>query len=188
MEDGPLWAIQALAMVSLVSFVAAIMIAVILVARGSRGAGARTRRPASGNDAARDAATLARINAKLTAREGARPVRPGTRPEPIEDPRFDPGPRRTRAIGDWDIVYVDRDGVITERRIAVRGLYGVPYPRYARAWCHLRRETRHFRLDRIDRATDVMTGAPVPVTAHLLDWVVTRWGAHVLTAPHDREE
>lgn len=84
---------------------------------------------------------------------------------------FDPGPLIRRVNEDWNIVYKDRNGERTSRNISVKALYGDTYPKYAEAYCHLRREVRHFNLYNVMTATDVESGLPVPVTYHLLNWL-----------------
>lgn len=89
---------------------------------------------------------------------------------PVET--FDPGPIIADDLSlDWDIRYIDRDGVVTDRRITVNSLHGSKHPRWATAFCHLRRDIRHFNLYNVDTAVDVDTGENIPVTYHLLDWI-----------------
>ncbi len=78
---------------------------------------------------------------------------------------------------DWDITYEDRNGEITERRITVKSLHGERhYPKYAFAYCHLRKEPRHFNLYNIHEAYIGDTYQEVPVTYHLLDWIDDQLG------------
>lgn len=58
----------------------------------------------------------------------------------------------------YDIKYIDRDGVVTDRRIAVRGHFTRAGVVYVAAYCFLRRDYRHFRANRIDRMVDCSSG------------------------------
>ncbi len=88
---------------------------------------------------------------------------------------FDPGPMLADGLAlEWDIVYRNREGQQSERRITVKSLYGNRYPKYVLAYCHLRREDRHFNLYNCIEARDVNTGDVVPVTNHLLKWLAGR--------------
>lgn len=113
------------------------------------------------------------------------PVFQQQEPEPIFPPEtdptqalaqevkpFDPGPLiRDNINSEWDIEYVDRDGVVTSRRITVKALYGKKYPKFAKAWCHLRQEERHFNLYNMETAIEVSSGRKVPVTYQLIEFL-----------------
>lgn len=101
------------------------------------------------------------VNAKSARRSGTQLT-----------PAFDPGPTMADGLNlDWQIVYTDRDGETTTRTITVKSLHGEQWPKYAFAFCHLRKEPRHFNLYNIQKAVDARTGKSVPVTDHLLDWI-----------------
>ena len=65
---------------------------------------------------------------------------------------------------DWprfDIEYVDRFGVVSERRIAVRGRFTRDSVLYIDAYCFEREGRRRFRVDRIERMIDCASGEEV---------------------------
>lgn len=77
--------------------------------------------------------------------------------------QFDPGPTILTDINvEWEIVYQDRDDEQTERRITVRSVHGSKYPKYIKAYCHLRNEERHFNLYNILKGKEAETGSPIP--------------------------
>lgn len=91
-----------------------------------------------------------------------------------------PDPRRTWAR--LRISYRDGEGRETERDISVRCIDASDRAGLILAHCHLRDDTRSFRMGRIFRACDA-SGAPVPdVYAYLLD------RASVLTAYFGRSD
>ncbi|PJK29962.1 hypothetical protein [Minwuia thermotolerans] len=95
-------------------------------------------------------------------------------PVPPYSGSFDAGPTLLGNLdAEWDIWYEDRNGRTSKRRITVRSLHGAKYPKYVRAWCHGRRDWRHFNLYNVRNAIDVETGEKVPVTRHLIDWLET---------------
>ncbi|WP_339774225.1 hypothetical protein [uncultured Thalassospira sp.] len=103
-----------------------------------------------------------------------------TSDQPTTTPEtFNPGPALRSGLNlIWDIEYADRDGVVTNRRITVKSLHGQKYPKFAKAWCHLRNEERHFDLYNIQSATEVLSGQQIPVTYQLLTFLndqATRW-------------
>ncbi len=85
---------------------------------------------------------------------------------------FDPGPILADHLDmNWSIVYRDGQGNTSRRVITVQSLHGTKYPKYAYAYCHLRKEMRHFNLYNVVKAEDLESGEEVPVTNHLLDWI-----------------
>lgn len=56
------------------------------------------------------------------------------------------------------LVYVDERGRQTERAVTMWRLYNQNGRRYLQAYCHLRKENRTFRVDRIVEVFDPKTG------------------------------
>lgn len=72
-----------------------------------------------------------------------------------------------------DLLYADADGVITRRDVTVMAVEIHPETRVVmmfEGWCHLRRDRRRFRPDRILEMRDVSTGREL----HPQVWL-TRW-------------
>lgn len=86
----------------------------------------------------------------------------------------------------WVIEYEDAKGCETERRITVREVYcpaHANYPKYLRAYCHLRKEDRTFNVFNIVSAHDAETGEVVPLrsASRFWKWLEGRYGG--LPAP-----
>ena len=62
---------------------------------------------------------------------------------------------------EWSILYEDRNGDAALRDITVQAFVGRKVPYYAKAFCHLRQEERHFQFDRMIRVTDKRTGREI---------------------------
>jgi len=96
---------------------------------------------------------------------------PVTAPE-SKLPDFDPGAALRQGIErDWHIHYMDRQGRKSRRRITVKSVHGEDYPRYIRAFCHLRHDNRFFAVAAISQAQDIATGLSVPLGSALLPWL-----------------
>lgn len=78
----------------------------------------------------------------------------------------------------WRIEYQDNNGVVTTRDIIVRELIGRKYPHYARAFCLLRKEVRHFQLYRMSGV--LQDGAPIKNPQEYADLL---WREHIGEAP-----
>jgi hypothetical protein len=58
----------------------------------------------------------------------------------------------------FDISYVDADHIPSTRRIEVNGFSDFEHKTYVEAWCHLRRDQRSFRADRIEEMVSASSG------------------------------
>ena len=71
-----------------------------------------------------------------------------------------------RAISDdltFAIEYADREGVVTEREISPTSIHLIRFEPviYIKAYCHMRKETRTFRSDRIMECRNLKTGRKI---------------------------
>ncbi len=99
----------------------------------------------------RDALPAATRVAVDELRERIRTSVPGGKPVPtrIRD-TLEEAVRTRRVV---NMVYADGEGKHTTRAVDAVGFYGGGGTWYLIGWCHLRRDRRLFRLDRIERAT-----------------------------------
>ena len=65
------------------------------------------------------------------------------------------------AFPEFEIEYVDADGVVTNREIYVENYYQADNCIYYRCWCFLRDERRSFRSDRILKVKNISTGRKI---------------------------
>ena len=82
--------------------------------------------------------------------------------EPTSQPDAEVGETIWRAVRDGDtlrIGYIDVGGLETERVVEPQHVVVGPSGSYLTAWCHLRRDDRVFRMDRITRAEPGPVGA-----------------------------
>jgi predicted DNA-binding transcriptional regulator YafY len=101
--------------------------------------------------------------ALVEAQEAADKVRLLVQPAP--DPDAKVAETVWRAVRDNRVLrigYVDVGGVLTEREVEPLHVVVGPNGSYLTAWCHLRRDDRVFRMDRITSAEPVPTGPRQP--------------------------
>lgn len=70
-----------------------------------------------------------------------------------------------------NLEYTDDEGARTTRAVDAVGFYGGGGAWYLIGWCHLRKDRRLFRLDRIDRATLTRRHAGIRDVDETLGWV-----------------
>lgn len=91
-----------------------------------------------------------------------------------------------------EIEYADADGTFTRRKVNVSSFYRQRHEStwYVEGFCHLRREKRTFRTDRISRLWDVRSGGAL--VGNATQWVESLWLAGPEGRLHqervDREE
>jgi predicted DNA-binding transcriptional regulator YafY len=92
--------------------------------------------------------------------------------QPTPDPDAEVAETIWRAVRDNQVLrihYIDVGGLETEREVEPQHVVVGPNGSYLTAWCHLRRDDRVFRMDRITRAERTPTGprpqraAPEPI-------------------------
>jgi predicted DNA-binding transcriptional regulator YafY len=91
--------------------------------------------------------------------------------EPISQPAAEIGETVWRAVREGHtlrIGYTDVGGLETERVVEPQHVVVGPNGSYVTAWCHLRRDDRVFRMDRITRA-DRVPSVPRPATATVME-------------------
>lgn len=127
-------------------------------------------------DAARVAATRLRDALPPATRVAVDDLRdrirasvPGEQPVPSRIRRALEEAVRTRRV--VNLVYTDADGQRTNRAVDAVGFYGGGGAWYLIGWCHLRRDRRIFRLDRIHRATLTRRPAETRDVDETLGWV-----------------
>jgi predicted DNA-binding transcriptional regulator YafY len=70
-----------------------------------------------------------------------------------------------------NLVYADRHGAVSERTVDAVGFHGGGSTWYLIGWCHLRRDGRVFRLDRVERASLTRTAFEPRDVDETLGWV-----------------
>lgn len=120
----------------------------------------------------------------------ARPPAPEPTPSPAA---YDPGPVLAKRLRyDAVIVYRDRDGEHTQRRVTVLALHGdrdrrtgFVYARVVQAFCHLRREPRHFVVSRVAALADPETGEVFEGVRDIARWLRFKAGVLSRAERHD---
>jgi predicted DNA-binding transcriptional regulator YafY len=94
---------------------------------------------------------------------------PGERPVRASIKRTLEEAVRTRRV--VNLEYTNGTGASTKRSVDAVGFYGGGGSWYLIAWCHLRRDRRLFRLDRVQRATLTRRQSPPRDVDETLGWV-----------------